>query len=157
MKSLSRAQHLTLIVALVIVSCLSFYYARPYGVGGSVDAERVIAIAIEKDDILICDKLHLKLYFPFPVGVTNQELRLGCYAQYVTAHPNENVCPRVSNDINCVEALALSSGDASVCLAPGNIYPALCVSSVARKQKDQHVCDIIIDSELHTKCLFLSQ
>jgi hypothetical protein len=82
---------LFLILVIVIISgCLLYNYFSPYGVNNSSD-ETVMNIAIQKNDISICDKIHLKGFG----DVTYMELQGRCYLEYAKIYPQENVCPRL--------------------------------------------------------------
>lgn len=111
-------------------------------------------LAIAAKDISICDAIRLK-----GLGdVTTEELRVECYERYVTAHPHQNVCPRISNDFKCVRALAVSSDKPSACfIIDDSRYKVLCVFYVGASQHNSNTCNVLPQQIEQQKCkqLFL--
>src|SRR5437879_4796714 len=98
MKGSGKLKILFLILAVLMASIFTLGSFRPYGVSSSPDAEQVYKIAIQSNDISICDKVHLS-----SLGdVTGYEIREVCYEWYAKAHPDQNICPRISNNFRCV-------------------------------------------------------
>ena len=116
-------------------------HARPYGVNGAVEAERVYDVAVQSNNISICDEVHLNGF----ADVTNRELRQVCYEEYATAHPDQNVCSRIDNDFRCVSANAISANNPSVCLViEDSNYRSLCVSYVAASKHNVTLCNELL-------------
>lgn len=138
---------LTLII-LTVVICVAYIFLSPYGVSSIDEAERVYRVAIQNNDISICDKVHLTVMSDSePVTI-----KMGCYKEYVLAHPDQNVCPRIGNTDQCVSALADASGNASECLVINDGYRALCVAYVAIEKNDVDICNTLNDAVLETQC-----
>ena len=76
-----------LVIVFLAYPCLAVFsiiqsYVTPYGVSGAVEAESVYALAIQKKDISICDKVHIAGF----ADVTDSELRAVCYNRYASAN-----------------------------------------------------------------------
>ncbi|MEI8174358.1 MAG: hypothetical protein WCG28_00215 [bacterium] len=124
------------IIILCVIGIVGFYFSLmhfgSYSVNSSLDAERIYNLAIQKHDIVICDKINLSGFG----DVTTGELISICYRRYVDIYPNEGVCSRRPGDTMCNLESAKTSGDPQVC--DGDPY---CVALVASKKKDLKICD----------------
>lgn len=146
----SRKLRILVAICATFIVCITLYgYSRPYGVSGSIEAERVYKIAIQKNDVSICDKVHLWGF----ADLTNEEIREVCYEEYATAHPDQNICPRIDNNFRCVNASAIASLNPSACLAMEDSGErSLCVYNVAATKHDLTICNILTTPVEQEKC-----
>lgn len=144
-----RLKILLIIFGVLILGIFMLSLFRPYGVTGAVDAERVYKIAIENNDISICDKVHLSGF----ADLTNDEIRVVCYKEYAAAHPDQNICPRINNDYGCVNASASASLNPSACLViEDSLFRSLCVYNVAANKHDEMICNILSSPSDQEQC-----
>lgn len=156
------------ILAIVLIGPILFSYLKPYGVngGGSQATKDVFNLAIQKNDISICDKVHLKDFG----DVTDQEIQSDCYRTYAAAHPKENVCQRLienspsrdtvdgntiySDFTLCIDEEAKALSDPKICQQiDDKDYQILCVADVAVKQKDVNICNSLPNKADQQKCI----
>lgn len=140
-------------------------FVTPYGVGFEPgDTERIHQLAIQNQDISICDKIHLKGWG----DVTDGELISHCYRVYARALPQDNVCDRLlkmgdedgtvsENDradfTLCVAEEAIGARDADLCERLANKYLfASCVINVAMETKDSTLCETLPMEESRKTC-----
>src|ERR1051326_4560068 len=145
---------------VALVMTLAIWYtvdvSRPYGVTGANDVDQIAQIAIKRNDIAICDKMHL-------IGLSDADpsaLRDVCYATYASAHPNERVCSRVDNDYRCIYSQASALNDASRCLPLRSgvdaTYLEMCVAEIAYTTSKATLCSATLtDQTSRLKCQFL--
>ena len=146
-----RRRHI--IVAIILALALGrFLYLilSPYAANGAVDARRVYAMAVDRKDIAICDKVHLK----WLGDITNEELKGSCYISYAAAYPEENVCPRMDNDCACIRAQAVAASNPSKCLVLSDWRDRIdCVYSVAGSLKKPELCNSLQVDDEAQRCI----
>lgn len=146
---MSKRPRLLKAMGIVLVLLFVWNWFRPYGVGGMDSAESVYQAAIQKQDISICDKIHLK----HPTDTSSGELRNVCYRKYVYQHPDPAICSRMGNSFDCLRAVALSLRDPSPCLTLADSeWRNLCVAYVAVRKADSDVCAVLSDTLKEKSC-----
>lgn len=126
-----------------------FQLFRPYGVSGLLDTQRVNEIAIESQDVGICDQIHLRGF----ADITTNELKAYCYVQYVKSHPDQDVCSRINNDFACVKARAIALNNSEVCLGLAESREiALCFAYVAGHRRDSTICELLPNLQSQQQC-----
>jgi hypothetical protein len=96
-----------------------------YDQAGSIDQ-----IAIQKNDISVCDRIHIWGY----VDGGEEHLTNQCKSAYAAAFPKENIC--LKDKGACDLPTIVKLGDPAACF--GDAY---CVSALAYKKNDLNICE----------------
>ena len=135
-----KKSYVFLVILLIVIVIGVITYVRgndPYLVNALTSsvpwydqAERINKLAIQKNDISVCEQIHIWGY----VDGGAEHLINQCKSAYAAAFPQQNIC--LKNQGACDLPTIVKLGDPAACF--GDAY---CVSAVAYKKNDLSICE----------------
>lgn len=143
----SRGASIGIIVFLTAACVIYYMYlnATHYVSSGSLDAERVANIAIEKKDPRQCSKIKVIIQF---MGPSEDDLIQQCYFSMAKTLNDSKICefitrPNYSNyRNNCLHDIATALNDISLCESVDDQFDkGACYQTFTRLGTDKAVCE----------------
>ncbi len=99
-------------------------------------ADKISQIAILKNDVLLCENIHIWGY----VDGGKEYLTNKCKITYASVFPRENIC--LKNKDSCDLPTIVKLGDPTACF--GDAY---CISALAYKKNDLNICELFLKGQ----------
>jgi len=134
-------------LALLVASSWFYFAVARFYVGNDREADVLVQLAIRTQNPSICGKI---TDVPIDLGTPTLLVRDGCYASYVTAYPDKNICPAAANA--CLMQYAWITDEPLLCLHMNNGGSLNCVSRAAAHSNSEQDCDVLTSTSQRKYC-----